>query len=111
MARDFSRAFYHSRAWRRAQAAYMRAPVPTESGTCPPYMCERCFSLTGRLVPAEIVHHIRHLTPENVGDPEVALSTANLMRVCRDCHARLHAPDAFEPRVAFDEDGRVVRLA
>ncbi len=78
---------------------------------CPPGMCERCFD-RGRLVPAEIVHHIQHLSPENIGDPEVSLSFGNLMRVCRDCHAELHYPDqSYTPRVSFDENGRVIPLA
>lgn len=110
MARDFSRAFYHSRQWKAAQASYMRLPVVTRRGICPPLMCERCYELTGQLVPAEIVHHKTFLSPENIGDPSVTLSHDNLMRVCRDCHARLHADDGYVPRVAFDEDGRVVPL-
>lgn len=73
-------------------------------------MCERCFE-RGRLVPAEIVHHIQHLSPENIGDPEVSLSFGNLMRVCRDCHAELHYPDqSYTPRVSFDENGRVIPI-
>ena len=74
-------------------------------------MCERCFE-RGRLVPAEIVHHIQHLSPENIGDPEVSLSFGNLMRVCRDCHAEFHYTDqSYTPRVSFDENGRVIPLA
>ena len=111
MARDFSRAFYSSKAWRSVQASYMRQPVQTRRGTCPPLMCERCFELTARLVPAEIVHHIHPLSPENIDDPDVTLSTDNLMRVCRDCHAQLHSSSDFVPRVAFDEQGRVVPIA
>ena len=89
----------------------MRQPVQTKRGTCPPLMCERCFELTHRLVPAEIAHHITPLSPENIVDPEVTLNTDNLMRVCRDCHAQLHSSDDFVPRVAFDEHGRVIPIA
>ena len=90
----------------------MSSTVMSSDGRiCPPGMCERCFE-RGRLVPAEIVHHIRHLSPENIGDPEVSLSFGNLMRVCRDCHAELHYPDqSYTPRVSFDENGRVIPLA
>lgn len=110
MARDFSRAFYRSKAWRHAREAYFRAPARSMDGRiCPPGMCERCFE-RGRLVPAEIVHHIEHLTPQNVNDPSVATSPSNLMRVCRDCHAALHSFDGYTPRVGFDENGRVVPL-
>ena len=110
MARDFSRAFYRSKAWRHAREAYFRAPVRSMDGRiCPPGMCERCFE-RGAIVPAEIVHHIEHLTPQNVNDPSVATSPSNLMRVCRDCHAVLHSFDDYTPRVGFDENGRVVPL-
>lgn len=111
MSRPFATPFYHSGAWRRCREAYMAAAVDVGGRPCPPHMCERCFA-RGRLVPADTVHHVTHITPENVGDPSVTLSWDNLMRVCRDCHAALHSgdPDGWEPRVAFDADGRVVPL-
>ena len=110
MAQSWAVGFYRSRAWRRTQASYMSATVDTDHGACPPFMCERCFE-RGRLVPAEIVHHVTWLTPENIGDPSVSLSFDNLMRVCRDCHAQIHSGNGFEQRVCFDENGRVVPLA
>lgn len=110
VARDFAVGFYRSKRWRSVQARYMALPVGTARGTCPPRMCERCFELTGQLVPAEMVHHKVHIEPWNVDDPSVTLSFDNLMRVCRDCHAKLHYGEGYEQRVAFDEDGRVVPL-
>ena len=112
MAQPWATAFYHSRQWTSTREAYMRLPIETESGTCPPGMCERCFA-AGRLRPADTVHHVRMLTPDNIDDPSVSLDQDNLMRLCRDCHAEVHADlheRAFEPRVAFDERGRVVPL-
>lgn len=111
MARDFAKSFYRGKAWRAVQVSYMRQPVQTRRGTCPPLMCERCFELTHRLVPAEIVHHKIVLDESNIDDPDVTLNTDNLMRVCRDCHAQLHSSSDFVPRVAFDENGRVVPIA
>lgn len=110
MAQPWAKDFYRGKAWRAVQASYMRQPVQTKRGTCPPLMCERCFELTARLVPAEIVHHIRPITESNVGDPDVTLNTSNLMRVCRFCHAQLHSHSDFVPRVSFDDDGRVVPI-
>lgn len=108
--------FYKTKAWERARSLAMRRPVTMADGrVCPPLMCERCFRDAGELVPAQIVHHIEHVTDANVGDPRVTLDPANLMRVCRDCHEsqELH-PELYHkgetgPRVAFDETGRVVR--
>lgn len=109
MAKPWAVGFYRSKAWRKTQRAYMESFVETDRGVCPPYMCERCFEM-GVVRPAEIVHHVTHLSPENITDPDVSLSFKNLMRVCRDCHARLHGADDYEQRVAFDESGRVVPL-
>ena len=100
------------RAWRSARRAAMESWKRVGGGLCPPGMCERCFA-AGRLRPADTVHHVRMLTPDNIDDPSVSLDQDNLMRLCRDCHAEVHAglhERAFEPRVAFDERGRVVPL-
>lgn len=108
MARDFSRAFYKSSAWKRCQAAYMAATVETDRGPCPPYMCEECFR-RGELTPAKIVHHRRWLSPDNITDSRVTLGWDNLERVCQECHNRIHfGLDDFVQRVTFGPDGRVV---
>lgn len=111
MARDFSRRFYCSKAWRNTRDAYMRAVVDVDGRPCPAGMCERCFKL-GFLVPAEIVHHREHLSPLNINDPSVSMSFGNLERLCRKCHADEH-PEIYGERrgcrVAFDSEGNVVR--
>lgn len=106
MAREFARAFYHSTAWKKTRAAYMRS----QRG-----LCEKCLS-KGIIKPAQIVHHIVHLSPENINDPTVSLSFDNLEAVCRDCHAEEH-PEIYgydqprgNPRIAFDEYGNVIKL-
>ena len=100
--------FYHTPAWEQTREACMVRPVEMAFGICPPGMCERCFT-HGELQPAEIVHHIKHVSPQNMYDPSVTLDMTNLMRVCRKCHGELHSGESFEPRVAFDADGNVVR--
>lgn len=102
MARDFSRDFYHSKAWKDTRDAYARSVHG---------LCEDCLA-RGRYSQGEIVHHVVHLTPENIDDPSVTLSFANLRLVCRDCHAREH-PEVYgrapaEPRYCFDEDGNIL---
>ena len=112
VAGPLQRRFYKSRTWKKVvQPSYMRSEVFLPDGrVVPPYMCERCF-LRGELRPAKFVHHIVELNEENVGDPKVATDPSNLMRVCRDCHAELHSrASGYTPRVAFDEQGRVVPL-
>ena len=61
----------------------------------------------GKNVPADTVHHIVHLTPQNITDPTISLSTSNLMAVCRDCHAELHKG---RKRYKIDKFGRVTAV-
>lgn len=111
MARDFAKALYKSKKWEKLRAHCMERAVTMADGrVCPPYMCERCFERTGKLVPAEIAHHKVFVNAQNVNDPSVTLNAGNIMRVCRDCHARIHYPNDYRPRIGFDEQGRAVEL-
>ena len=135
MARDFAVSFYHSPAWVHNRRAYMNRLVDTEghlvsqrevggetvyvsvneygqeevlpySRIVPPGMCERCFG-RGELTPAKVVHHITHLSEENIDDPHVTLSFSNFQRLCQDCHAAVHS-NASSSRYTFDAQGNVV---
>ena len=106
VARDFAKAFYKSGAWLRNRKLYMQQPVDTPFGIVPPGMCERCYA-NGELTPAKVVHHITHLSPENIDDPHVTLSFDNFQRLCQDCHAIVHS--GHEPtRARFDANGNVI---
>ena len=72
--------FYTSSAWRKCRAA-----VLTEHGG----LCQLCLA-KGLIEPAVHVHHIKHLTPENLNDPRIALDSSNLMALCEECHAEQH---------------------
>lgn len=96
MSQPFARTFYNSTAWKHTRNAY----ASSVGG-----LCERCLRV-GRYVPGEIVHHIHELTPDNIGDPGVALDWSNLELVCRDCHAELHENKVR--RFTIDEWGRVI---
>lgn len=85
----------------------MAKPVDTPFGVVPPGMCELCYA-NGDVVPAKVVHHKVHLTPQNIGDPHVTLSFSNFQRLCQDCHALVHSGQE-RPRAAFDEHGNVIR--
>ena len=77
MAKDFSRAFYHSAQWQRARAnAWAR-----DHG-----LCQRCLE-RGHITPADVVHHIEELTPENVSDPRISSDPDNLVCLCHECHS------------------------
>ena len=97
MARDFAKGFYKSRAWIDTREAYAKSVGG---------LCELCLK-RGIYTPGTVVHHKVHLTPENINDPEISLSWNNLMLVCQDCHAKIHAGKA-ERRYKVDELGRVI---
>ena len=63
-------------------------------------MCQRC-----KRQPGYIVHHKIHLTPANIGDPEVSLNWDNLEYVCKECHDAEHLPGSKPPLCEFDEEG------
>lgn len=105
MSQDFAKKLYASPAWRKNRAAYLRKPIETPWGVCPPGVCERCFE-NGEIVPAKVVHHRIHLTPQNINDPHVTLSYDNFQRLCQDCHAFVHSGQTV--RVRFDENGQIV---
>ena len=95
----FAETFYKSQAWKSCRDSYM-----DKVG----HLCEDCLA-KGIYTPAEIVHHVIPLTPENIDDPAIALSWSNLRAVCRECHAVAHG--ARDRRYTVDPSGRVtVRL-
>ena len=77
------------------------------------YLCTKC----GR--PAEEVHHIIHLTPDNIGDVSITLNMENLTSLCKDCHFEEHRGEHGRGREAmesaehyeytFDENGMLVK--
>ena len=93
--REFAESFYKSKAWQSCRDAYARS----RGG-----LCESC-ARQGLVEPGEIVHHIRHLTPENINDPTVTMGWSNLELLCRDCHAQRHSKRRRRYRV--DARGQV----
>ena len=95
--REFAESFYKSKAWQDCRNAYAQS----KHG-----LCERCME-RGLFRPGVIVHHKIHLTPDNIGRPEITMDWANLQLLCRDCHAAVHKP---EKRYKVDELGRVITI-
>ena len=91
---EWSRAFYSSAAWARCRRAYASSVG---------YLCESCRA-RGKSEPATEVHHIVHLTPDNIDDPEISLSWKNLRALCHECHVREHTGR----RWTVEDDGRVI---
>ena len=93
--REFAKEFYATQAWRNAR----NAAIKRDSG-----LCQDCLE-KGLVVPAEEVHHIIELTPENITDESIALNLDNLICLCRECHRRRHG--AKRRRYFVDKYGRV----
>lgn len=98
--KDYAKQFYSSRAWKNCRKAYAKSVGG---------LCEICLA-DGLIVAGEIVHHKKHINPNNVHDPEILLNWDNLQLVCRECHAKIHEADIHKnkpKRYRVDEFGRV----
>ena len=107
MARDFAKQFYHSKEWDRVRTYILMRDR---------YRCTRCSN------PAEEVHHITRLSPENIWDKNITLNPDNLISLCKDCHFKEHEHDKEAGKAAangrsygdcaegfhFDENGMLV---
>ena len=104
MAREFSKAFYHSKQWQQVREYVLMRDS---------YLCRICGA------PAEEVHHKIHLTPGNLYDPRVNLNPDNLISLCKECHFKEHVADKingknqknrnFTDDYEFDENGQLKR--
>lgn len=98
MAKEFAKAFYSSKRWQQCRNEYAKQAR---------HLCERCL-LRGVIKPGEIVHHKIELTPDNINNPDIALSFDNLELVCRECHAELHDEHNKHKRYVIGQNGEVV---
>ena len=96
--KEYAKEFYSSTEWKRCRDGYRKSVGG---------LCERCLK-KGRYTPGVIVHHLEHITPENISDPSITLNWENLELVCRDCHAIEHG--ATEHRYEVDAFGRISEL-
>jgi 5-methylcytosine-specific restriction endonuclease McrA len=57
-----------------------------------------------------MVHHKKHLTPDNIWDPDITLDWKNLEALCIDCHNKEHNTAAgCDAELAFDDMGNLVK--
>ena len=87
--------FYGTKRWQRCRDVAIKRDA---------YLCQDCLK-AGKITPAEEVHHIIELTPENAQDPAVSLNLDNLVSLCRKCHRARHG--ARVRRYTTDHAGRV----
>ena len=93
MTREFA-GFYKTALWKNARKSYIKSVGG---------LCERCYE-KGIIRHGDTVHHIIHLTAENVNDLSITTNPDNLILLCRDCHAEVHRN---EKRYKVNELGQV----
>lgn len=100
MGREFSKDFYNSKLWKRVRKGILMRDN---------YICQHCGK------PASAVHHIIHLSPENIGDDNITINPENLISLCRDCHFLEHKGEHGLGRITednypymFDENGNII---
>ena len=96
--KEYSETFYKSKTWQKCRDGYLRSVGG---------LCEICLQ-RGYYVPAEIVHHKKHITPNNIDNPQITLDWKNLQAVCSACHNKLHKRHGFaNSRYTVDASGHV----
>lgn len=103
MARSFAKSFYNSKEWEQTRLYILKRDK---------FLCQDCGS------PASEVHHIIHLTPQNIGDVSITMNPTNLVSLCRDCHFQRHKGEHGKGRelaeqnpYTFDANGMLVPRA
>ena len=88
------RRFYKSDDWKLARTI----KIASVGGRC-----EKCGAIGTE------VHHIIHLTPDNVKDPKISINQDNLMLLCNECHNKEHERFTSKKDYSFDADGNMVK--
>ena len=86
--------FYRSDAWKIARAINI-------ANACG--VCEECGAIGTE------VHHIIHLTPENITDPSIATNQDNLKLLCNECHNKAHGRFESKREYDFDNEGNLIK--
>lgn len=99
--RDKIHKFYNSKVWQDVRQTILMRDK---------YLCQHC-----KVSPASEVHHIKHLTENNVDDPNVSLNPDNLVSLCWKCHREQHKADDGKGRLmqesnpyTFDSNGMLI---
>ena len=93
MAKDYSKKFYNSSAWKKL-SEYIRVSRH--------YTCEECGEYGTQ------VHHIIEITPENI-NASITLNENNLQLLCEECHNKKRKKEAdVNDGLRFDANGDLI---
>lgn len=90
--------FYQSSTWQKFREAYLAERIARD-GELIDDITKRPILKKGEAT----LHHIEHLTDENVNDPNISLNPKNIELVSTETHQRLHNK--------FNCNGRTVKIA
>ena len=96
MAKEFAKAFYHSKAWQRCRASFIAERITIDGG-----MCEHCKER-----PGYIVDHKEELSSNNIDNPDISLNHDNFQYLCLSCHNKKTFRKNFIGE--FDKDGQPI---
>lgn len=103
MAKEYAKKFYGSSNWQKIRDAYYK-----QVGG----LCERCYA-KGIIKAGQIVHHRKHITPNNINNANITSNFSNLELLCRDCHSEEHHFESkpkdfiYKGRYKIGRDGNV----
>lgn len=66
-------------------------------------LCERCGKVGTE------VHHIIHLTIDNVDNVSISINPKNLILLCKDCHNKEHHRFGKFKEYSFDSDENLIK--
>lgn len=96
--KEYAEDFYKSQAWINCRKAFIQSLSSK--------LCNRCHNSPGK-----IVHHKKHITPDNIRDPMITLNFDNLEYLCQDCHNQEHMREqSTRNGLEFDNEGNLVEI-
>lgn len=93
VAKGYAKQFYTSNQWENTRKAYLISQH---------YICERCGGY------ANMVHHKKHINPNNINDVMITLCFDNLEALCWGCHNKEHKHKEKNRNYKFDENGNII---
>ena len=101
IAREFSKAFYQSKEWKRVREYIFNR----DNG-----ICQDCYR-KGSVAIGKEVHHIIFLTPDNINNQSITLGEDNLILLCKECHhSRHNKKECVGEGLSFNEYGELIKL-
>ena len=93
---DFKKKLYNSSTWQKIRKQVLSRDF---------YICQICGQVN-----ANVVHHIKELTKDNIADSSIATNKENLITVCNQCHDEIHSRNYRREKrdYHFDSNGNFV---